>query len=145
RTVHLELRAHREADIVIRLAELHDLRFATGLLRAKLVARKPDYGEILLAQLALQLLEPGVLRGQAAAAGHVHGQHDLAAQSAEKIGRAIDASNRDIVEPGHVRTSSSRRPSMDSGGSRPALQQLPLAAVTGERGGALELRQGLSM
>jgi len=47
---------------------------------------KPTNRKVLIAQLALQLLEPGVLRRQAATARHIHRERDLAAQSAQQVG-----------------------------------------------------------
>src|ERR1700694_599153 len=67
--VHLELRAQREAAVVVAAAERRDFRLAAGFLCRELVAGETHHGEVLLPQLAVQLLQPGILRRQAAAAG----------------------------------------------------------------------------
>src|SRR6185503_19063599 len=104
RTVHVELRAHWEADVVVRLAKLHDLALASRFLRAELVAGEPDDGEVFVAQLALQLLETGVLRRETASARDVHRENDFRPPFTEQIRRPVDARTRDIVKARHVRS-----------------------------------------
>ncbi len=99
--IHLELGAQRKADVVLRAAEADDLRLAARLLRPELVAGKSHYGKILLAQLAMQLLESAVLGRQPALTGHVHGQDHLAAQRPQQILGSVDAAHLDVVEPSH--------------------------------------------
>src|SRR6267143_825357 len=100
--VHLELRAQREAHLVVGAAEGGDLRLAAGFLRGELVAWEPHHGEVLLPQLALQLLEPGVLRRQAAAAGDVHRERHLAPQRSQQVLGAVDLTDRNIVKAAHA-------------------------------------------
>ena len=91
RAVHFDLRAQRKRHVIADRAEAHDLRFRARLLRAELVARKADHREALSLQLAIQALQPGVLRRVAALARDVDDQRDAAAQRREQIGHAVDA------------------------------------------------------
>src|SRR5215470_18237010 len=101
RTVHLELRAEWKSDVVFATTEGCDLRFAARLLPCELVAGEAHHREALGSELALQLLEPPVLRSEPAVAGDVDGERHLAPQCAEQIRSAIDAVDRDVVEPAH--------------------------------------------
>src|SRR6516162_450762 len=82
RTVHLEFRAEWKRDVVFAAAEGCDLRLAAGLLPCELVAGEAHHREALGSELALQLLEPPVLRSEPAVAGDVDGERYLAAQCA---------------------------------------------------------------
>src|ERR1700756_2296910 len=100
-TVHLELGAQREAHVVGAAAEGGDLRLAPRLLPGKLIAGEADHGEVLVPQLLLQLLEPGILRSQAAAARHIHRQRHLAAQRPQQITVAVDPRDCNVVKAAH--------------------------------------------
>src|SRR5450432_303884 len=102
RPVHVKLLAQREAHPVGGAAEIHDLLGTAGLLACELVAGKPDNREVLVCQLALQFLEPLVLRREPTAAGNIHRQGYLAAHAAKQVGAAVDLLHRDVVEPAHV-------------------------------------------
>src|SRR6267143_317585 len=99
--VHLQLRAQREAHLVVGAAEGGDFRLTAGFLRGELVAWEPHHGEVLLLQLALQLLEPGVLRRQAAAAGDIHRERHLALQRSQQVRGAVDPTHCNIVKATH--------------------------------------------
>src|SRR5262245_20006947 len=99
--IHLELRRERKGYAETAGAELDDLALVAGLLRAELVAGKTDDREALARELLVELLEPGVLRRVAAAARDVDGQHDLAAQRSEQVGRAVDPGHTVVEESGH--------------------------------------------
>src|SRR5215472_10084034 len=105
--VDVELGAQREGHVVARLAEGDDLRFAPWLLGAELVAGKTDDAETLGTELAMQLLEAGVLRRQPAAARHVDRERHLAAQCPQQVRGAVDPAYRDVVKAAHgsLRTS----------------------------------------
>src|SRR5262245_64039177 len=93
RAVDLELRAHREADAVIRRAERPDLLLAARLLGAELVARKSDDGKVLVGELAVHELEVGVLRRQAELARNVDREHHLALETSEQVSMTVDSMN----------------------------------------------------
>ena len=70
-----------EADAVVELAELLDLIVGARLLAAKLIAREAQDGKVirvLLLEILVELLEAGVLRGEAALGGRVDDEDDLA-------------------------------------------------------------------
>ena len=100
--VDLELRAQRKSHVVLGVAEGGDLRFAAGLLPGELVAREAHDSEAFASQLAVQLLEPLVLRREAAAARDIDGERDVTVQRAEQVRRAVDAGDRDVVKAAHV-------------------------------------------
>src|SRR5690606_34522133 len=95
--VDLDLLGHREADAVRRGAERLDLLGRAGLLLAELVAGHADHGEALDAPV--QLLERGVLRGEAALRGDVDDERRLAAGELAEGGRgAVEAGDRGVEE-----------------------------------------------
>src|SRR5256885_2176120 len=99
--VHLEFRAQREAHVVVAAAEGGDLRFAARFLRGELVAWETHHGEVLLPQLTLQLLEPGILGRQAAATGDIHRQSYLATQPSQQVLAAVYPTYRNVVKAAH--------------------------------------------
>ena len=97
--VDVDLLGHREGHAVRRGAELRDLLGRAGLLAHELVARQPDDGEPRVAVGLLELLEPGVLRGQAALAGDVDQQRGPAAGDlAERRRRAVEAGDLGVED-----------------------------------------------
>src|SRR2546421_146479 len=106
RAVHLELGAQGKADVVRGPAELNDLRLTARLLLTELIAGEPHYGEVLPTQLALQLLEAGILGRETTAARDVDGECHLAAQPSQQVAGPIDALDGDVVKASHVRHSS---------------------------------------
>ena len=85
-----------EAGAVGGGAEALDLRQAAGLLTPEVIAGEAEHGQALVAEAVLQLLQTGVLAGEAAAAGHVHDQQHASGVVAERFLAAIRA------EDGHV-------------------------------------------
>jgi hypothetical protein len=81
--VDLDLLEHRERHTVAGGAELLDLLGAARLLPAELVAREPGHREAPAGVPLVQLLQPGVLRGEPALGGDVDDEHGLARQVAE--------------------------------------------------------------
>src|SRR5262249_44585389 len=81
RAVHLEFGTEREGHIVLAAAEGGDLRLAARFLAGELIAREADDREALGSKLALQLLEPLVLRRESTLTRHIDGERDLAAQA----------------------------------------------------------------
>lgn len=70
-----------EGDAVVDLAEVLDLVVGAGLLAAKLVTGEAEYDKVvavLLLDVLVELLEAGVLRGEAALGGGVDDEDDLA-------------------------------------------------------------------
>src|SRR5262245_50500850 len=86
----LALGEEREADAVVALAERLDLLRRSRLLATELVAREAEDLEALPRELLVQLLESAVLRREAALAGDVHHERDLAAIVAEIGGAAVE-------------------------------------------------------
>lgn len=65
---------------MVDLAEALDLVVRAGLLPAKLVAGEAEDDEALVLELLVELLEPGVLRGEAALGGGVDDEGYFAAE-----------------------------------------------------------------
>ena len=74
-----DLREHRKRHVVSALAEGRDLLAGARLLIAEVVAREAEHGKALVLELAMQRLEPFVLRRVSAVTGHVDDQRHLAA------------------------------------------------------------------
>ena len=87
--IDLNLGHHGETDAVIQLAKLSDLVVATGVLRAKLVAREAQHHQTLLAISLVQFFQTGKLRRESAGAGGVDDQHRLALELAQGNGFAL--------------------------------------------------------
>ena len=99
--VDLDLLEHRERHAVARRAERGDLLGAARLLAAELVAREAEHAEAAVAVGLLELLEPGVLRGQPALRRHVDQQQRLALAVGE-VGRlAVEGVDR-VLEDRHA-------------------------------------------
>jgi hypothetical protein len=101
--VDLDLLRQREADRIVQRTELADLRGITGLLRAELVAREADHHQAALAVVLPQLFQPGVLRGEATAAGDVHQQQRVALVPGQRLRLAVEVTEAEIVGGGHGR------------------------------------------
>lgn len=79
---------HREADTVVKLAELLNLIVAAGILAAELVAGEADDFEVvgvLRLQVLVEFLQPGELRGEAAFGGGVDDQDDFVGELREGV------------------------------------------------------------
>src|SRR6185312_12082341 len=93
----------RKRDPVRRGAELGDLLGGAGLLTHELVARHAEHGEAAARQLLVQLLQPFVLRGEPAAARHVHDEGGFTAGEVAVGGVvAREGGQRDVLNLGHV-------------------------------------------
>ena len=77
-------------------AEGLDFLQGAGLLGAEVVAGEAEHDQALGPVGLLQLLQAGVLAGEAAAAGHIHDQQHLARQLAQALGRATGRGDDDI-------------------------------------------------
>src|SRR4029077_20226830 len=66
RTTHHGLRRHRESDAVLMLRGLLNVLDAAGLLAAEIIGRDADDHQAARAEFAPELLQSGVLRGEAA-------------------------------------------------------------------------------
>ena len=73
--VDFDLLVQRETDVVVERAEIADLVGVARLLVAELVAGEAQHHQALVLVLLPQLLESGVLRGEAAFGGGVDDQH----------------------------------------------------------------------
>src|SRR5580692_3068351 len=89
--IDFDLGKHREADPIGQRAELLDLCLVARFLMAKLVAWKSQDLQTTLVILAVQRLEPGVLRGKAAFAGDVYDQQWVAAVLRQGLFLSINA------------------------------------------------------
>src|SRR5690606_33663729 len=98
--VDLDLGEHREADVVGQRAEIADLVRIARLLVAELVAGKAEHHQALVAVVAPELLQPGVLRGETALAGDVDDQQDLAAPVRKRLLAAVQGGGVEIVGGG---------------------------------------------
>src|SRR5206468_3151689 len=76
--VDLDLGEHREAYFVVERAEILDLVFVAGLLVPELIAGKAQDREALVLVFAVQRLESLVLRREAAFAGDIDDEQNLA-------------------------------------------------------------------
>ena len=83
--VDIDLGEHREAHAVVELAELADLVLGPWLLRAELVAGEAEHDETLVLVRGIQLLQPGVLRGETALARRVDDKDDVPGMSREVL------------------------------------------------------------
>src|SRR5690606_21643788 len=92
-----DLLAHRERGAELRRAELTDLFVGAGLLGAELVGGHAEHDQTLRRVLAMQLLEPRVLRGEPTLARHVHDQEHLPAKILEAQRFTGDGSKRKSV------------------------------------------------
>src|SRR5262245_7316459 len=106
--LRLALGEEREGDAVVALAERLDLLRRPRLLTAELVAREAEDREALARQLVVQLLESAVLWREAALAGDVDHQRDLAAIVAQIGGAAVEPLRLQIVESHGARLASAR-------------------------------------
>lgn len=87
-TVDVDLAHDREGDAIVELAETLDVVVGAGFLAAKLVAGEAEDDKVvgvLGADLLPDLLEPGVLRGEAALGRCVDDQDDLALVFGERL------------------------------------------------------------
>ena len=74
---------HGKRDAVVLFTEDRDLLGRAGFLSSEVVARKAEHRKAARRELAVQFLEPGVLRREAAFAGDVHDERDGALVLAE--------------------------------------------------------------
>src|SRR5690606_25216242 len=91
RTVDLKLAAQGKADAVVFGTELQDRRITTRLLRAELVTGDAKHAETTLLITLMQLLQPRVLRSQAAFGGYVDHQGQLLFQRGKRQLSTVEA------------------------------------------------------
>ena len=100
--VHFDLGEHGKVDVVVRRRKFQDFLVAARLLSAELVTREGEHGEALVTVLFLQSTQPGVLGGEASAAGDVHDQTELVVVRREIYIVAVDVGHREIVKLSHI-------------------------------------------
>ena len=100
--VDVDLGEHREGDAVVDLAELLDLGLGAGLLAPELVAGEAEDDEALVAQLLVERLQPLVLGREAARAGGVDDEDDLAGVLGEVALLAGEGRGGEVGEGGHA-------------------------------------------
>ena len=88
--VDLHLFEHGEADAVVELAKFLNVRRRAGLLIGELVAGEPQDVQAFVPVLLVQLLQPLVLRGEAAFTGGIDHHYGLAFVGAHRDGLALD-------------------------------------------------------
>jgi len=102
--VDVDLAHDGEGDAVVELAELLDVIVGPGLLAAKLVAGEAEDDKVLAVGLGLdvlpELLEAGVLRGEAALGGRVDDEDDLVGVLGQRLGLALLVGGLEVVEAG---------------------------------------------
>ena len=96
--VDVDLGEHRERDAVVLLAERADLLLGAGLLVAELVAREAEHHQPLVGVVVVQLLQALVLRRQAALAGGVDHEDDVADVGAEVLVLTVERGGVEIPE-----------------------------------------------
>ena len=69
---------------------------------AELVAGKAEHREAAVAKPPMKLLEPGILRGEAAFARDVDDQQRLAVEAPKRLGLAVDGLQGDVGGEGHA-------------------------------------------
>jgi hypothetical protein len=116
RPLDLDLGEHGEGHVVLRRAERLDFSLGAGLLPAEVVGRKPGDHQALRLVLLIQGLEAGVLPRETAARGDVHEQQRLAAEGAQRLGRAVDVGQGQVEHFG-LRGLGGRRSSRGRGRS----------------------------
>src|SRR5690606_36481067 len=99
--VDLDLGRHREIHPVVERAELLDLLLAARFLVAELVAGKPQHHQSAFAIVAPELLQAGVLRGEAALRGHVDEQLHLSSELREPQRLAADCGRGEVERGAH--------------------------------------------
>jgi hypothetical protein len=99
--VDIDLGHHRKAHAVVELAEAGDLVVAAGVLASKLVARKAQHHQTLVAVALVQFFQPGKLRRETAGTGGVDDEQHLAFVLAQRDGAAVDGLGVEVVNRGH--------------------------------------------
>src|SRR5262249_25075344 len=74
------------------------------------VTREAEDGEPLVGELPMQLLQPGVLRGEAAFGRDVDDEEHLAVVVRQRLPFAVDRGRGEVVRGRHQLSSRSRRP-----------------------------------
>ena len=100
--IHIDFFQHGETHAVIDLAILRDGLIAAWILIAKLIAGKAQHRQALVFVGLMNFFESCKLRCEAASAGGVHNQHDLAAKLAQCQALAIHLSGFKIVDRFHT-------------------------------------------
>jgi len=92
----------REGDGVVGGAELGDFLVGARFLRGEVVGREAEDDEAAVFVLLIELLESGVLRGEAAFGGDVHDEQDFAGIVGKAGGGTGESGQRDVGERGHA-------------------------------------------
>src|SRR6202012_2881499 len=104
RAVDVDLAEQRKCHAEARITELGDFTFRTRLLGRKVVAGKSQNNEPALQILAVQRLQPRILRSQSALRRHIDNQHNPAAVLGQRAAGAVDPAHRNAVDClAHVR------------------------------------------
>jgi len=101
RPVDVDPGRQREGHRIVQRTERADLRGVARLLRAKLVAREADHHQAPGTVLLPQALQPGVLRREAAPAGHVDQQQPVSAIPRQGIALAFQRGDVEIESAAH--------------------------------------------
>jgi hypothetical protein len=96
--VDFDLRKEREGHAVVQLAERFDLFVATGLLVAELIAWKAEDFQAFAVVFRVEALQALVLRREAALAGGVDDEQDLAAIVTETLVVAVVEFGGEVVD-----------------------------------------------
>src|SRR6185437_7282675 len=106
--------------LVFSFAEFGDLLGIARLLRAELVAGKAEHGKAARRKLAMERLQPLILRGEAAFARGVDDQEHLTFVPLQRNVLAIKRCGGEVVDAGHPRYSFQLTGSIGDGGTPPA-------------------------
>src|SRR5690348_5744426 len=117
--VDVDLFEHGKTDVILAFAEIRDVPRIAWLLGAKLVAGKAEHGEAARRQLAMQRLQPLILRGEATFARRVDDEQDLPLELSEGKVLARQRLGGEIVDARHA-LSRQLTGSIGDGGTPPA-------------------------
>src|SRR5262249_48445314 len=99
--VHLDLGEERETDVVDRTAEALDGRPIRRLLLAELVAGESEHRKPAGRERLVEIVEAGILRGEAAMTRRVDDQHDLTLEAAHRDFASREIERGEIMERCH--------------------------------------------
>lgn len=102
RSGDIALGEHRKLDTVGEAAKVGDLLVAARLLAAKIIGRKTHHHQTLVPVFGVHLLQPVVLAGEAAVAGGIDHQHDLAPVLAQGLRCVVLKPREGVVKQGRT-------------------------------------------
>src|SRR6478672_2293770 len=130
--VDVDLLEQGKADLIFAVAELGDLFGVARLLAAELVAGKAEHGKAARRQLAVQRLQPLILRGEAAFARGVDDEQHLSLELLQGNVLSRQRLGGEIIDARHM-FALQFRGSIGDGGTPPASIASPAARQRSSR------------